>query len=316
MFSSKKSKVNNIFLLTALILSLSFGFSFSEENDYLIPMGNVIQIDAELNHVMVRNKVKSSQFELGDEFLSIDNNKINTYGDFSKSFSKLSDDEKVDVKILRGNKNLTLKVTKEELENLNLNDALSGFATLTYIDPTSNEFAAVGHPIGIGSQRILDIKEGYIFNTHDTQIQKSSKGNVGCLSAKRNSAIGKFTENNLFGIKGTVASLDTSSLEKYKIASLDEVKIGYAQLVLQDKDFKTQKFDIEIISIDKQDSPEPKTFRIKITDERLLDLTGGIVQGMSGTPIVQDDKIIGAVSHAIENNPANGYGVFIKWMME
>ena len=77
-----------------------------------------------------------------------------------------------------------------------------------------------------------------------------------------------------------------------------------------------EKFDIEIINIEKQKMPKSKTFKIRIIDNKLLQLTGGIVQGMSGTPIIQDDKIIGAISHAIENDPTTGYAVFIKWMLE
>jgi len=317
MFVRKNFKrINSIFLSTLLVLSLSFGFSFSEEIKYLVPMGNVIQIDAELKHVVVRNKIKNSPFELGDEIFFINNKKINTYGNFAECLSDIFDDENVEVKIKRSKKIVTLNVSKNELENLNLNDALSGFATLTCINPQNKEFVAVGHPIGIGSSRVLDIREGYIFSTKNTDIKKSSRGNVGSLSADRNVAIGKFTKNNLFGIKGNIPTLDISKLEKFKIASLEEVKVGPAQLVLQDSDFNSVKYDIEIVAIDKQDNPQPKTFKIKITDKRLTDLCGGIVQGMSGTPIVQGDKIIGAVSHAIESNPQNGYAVFIKWMIE
>ena len=78
---------------------------------------------------------------------------------------------------------------------------------------------------------------------------------------------------------------------------------------------KNKKFDIEILNIENQKNPKSKTFKIRIIDKELLQLTGGIVQGMSGTPIVQDDKIIGAISHAVENDPTTGYAVFIKWMV-
>ena len=91
--------------------------------------------------------------------------------------------------------------------------------------------------------------------------------------------------------------------------------MGKAEIILQNQSNKCEKYDIEIISIERQKSPSPKTFKIRITDKDLLVRTGGIVQGMSGTPIVQGDKIIGAVSHAVENDPTLGYGVFIGWMM-
>ncbi|MFR2550974.1 MAG: SpoIVB peptidase S55 domain-containing protein [Clostridioides difficile] len=127
--------------------------------------------------------------------------------------------------------------------------------------------------------------------------------------------MGSFTENTDFGIRGQINNFDISKLKKYKVASLDEVKLGKAQIILQDNFNKCKKYNIEIIDIENQKHPESKSFKIKITDKKLLAQTGGIVQGMSGTPIVQDNKIIGAVSHAIENDPAVGYGVFIKWML-
>lgn len=134
-------------------------------------------------------------------------------------------------------------------------------------------------------------------------------------NAKRENIIGSFTENTDFGIRGQINNFDISKLKKYKVASLDEVKLGKAQIILQDNFNKCKKYNIEIIDIENQKHPESKSFKIKITDKKLLAQTGGIVQGMSGTPIVQDNKIIGAVSHAIENDPAVGYGVFIKWML-
>lgn len=309
-----KKRFNYSIVLTFLLI-LSLGkFSYCED-EYLIPMGNIIQIDAELNEVVVRNEVEDSPFVVGDRFLSVNNIKIENYGEFLNSIYDLNNSEKINIELIRGEEILNIKTSKYELEKLNLNSSLSGFATLTYINPNNNNFAAVGHPIGIGCCKNIPIKNGYIFSTNNPTVKKSSKGNVGFLSAKRSDAIGKFSTNDSFGIKGNIVTLDTSSLKKYKIASLDEVKTGKAQLVLQTKNSQVEKFDIEILAVNKQNSPEPKTFKIKITDKRLLNLTGGIVQGMSGAPIIQDDKIIGAVSHAIENNPQTGYAVFIRWML-
>lgn len=305
----------SVYLYIAFLMLFSFtNFGYCEE-DYLIPMGNIIQIDAELNQVIVRNQVKNSPFLVGDRLISINKIKIENYGDFSDVFYNLDNNSYVQVEIIRGDNKLELKTSKSNLEKLNLNNSVSGFATLTYIDPKTNNFGAVGHPIGIGCCKMLPIKNGYIFTTNETTIKKSTKGNVGFLNAKRIHSVGKFKDNNTFGIKGNIVTMDTQNLKKYKIASLNEVKLGKAQLVLQNKNSEIEKYDIEILQIDKQLSPESKTFKIKITDEKLLNMTGGIVQGMSGAPIIQDDKIIGAISHAIENNPQTGYAVFIKWML-
>ena len=174
----------------------------------------------------------------------------------------------------------------------------------------------MAHPISLGSSRKIKIKDGYISTTTNLNIEKSYRGSVGCISAKPKDYIGKFTDNTDFGIKGDILKFDTSNYEKYKVASLNEVETGNAQIILQTSNEGCKKFDIEILNIENQKTPKSKTFKIHITDKELLQLTGGIVQGMSGTPIVQGDKIIGAISHAVENDPTTGYAVFIKWMIE
>lgn len=289
--------------------------SNKSDTDYLIPIGNVLQIDAELDNLIVRNQVENSPFILGDSLISINNISINDYSDFSKILSSLSNSEEVSVLVRRGSNNFTLTTTKEKLEEVNFNNLLSGFATLTYINPKTLEFGAVGHPISIGNHKKVGIKNGCISTTTDLNIQKSFRGNVGCINAKRKSTIGDFTKNNNFGIKGKIVDKSFLDLPKYKVANLNEVKLGKAQIILQTDSLTCEKYDIEIIDIENQKSPKSKTFKIRITDKDLLVKTGGIVQGMSGTPIVQDDKIIGAISHAVENDPSLGYGVFIQWMM-
>ena len=154
-------------------------------------------------------------------------------------------------------------------------------------------------------------------NTDSKSKDYVARFSLKASSAKQNFeiTIGNFNTNTQYGIKGITKNIDFSNEEKYKVASLDEVELGNAQIILQNKQNKCVKYDIEILKIENQTSPSPKTFKIKIVDEDLLRDTGGIVQGMSGTPIIQNGKIIGAVSHALENNPKVGYGVYIKWML-
>ncbi|RDY29200.1 peptidase S55 [Romboutsia weinsteinii] len=307
------------FLFLVYFFSNSIIYAQTEQKhtpDYLIPIGNVLQIDAELETIIVRNSVENSPFQVGDSVLKVKDSSINSYADFSKILYTLNEGEMVPVLINRGGQSLTLTCTKDVLEKINFNNLLSGFATLTYINPETSEFGAVGHPINIGTSKRIPIKNGSISTTTDLNIQKSCKGNVGCISAKRIETIGEFNKNTSFGIKGHISNFDTTNLQKYKVASLNEIKTGKAQVILQGTNGKCEKYDIEIIAIENQRTPESKTFKLKITDKDLLIRTGGIVQGMSGTPIVQGDKIIGAVSHAVENDPTLGYGVYIKWMLE
>ncbi|WP_250673958.1 SpoIVB peptidase S55 domain-containing protein [Paraclostridium ghonii] len=306
---------------TFLLYFISTGFIYSEpkeknDSDYLIPIGNIMQIDAELQYLMVKNNFTYSPFKIGDSLISINNDKINNYSDFSSLLNTLPEDGSIKVQILRNNEKIEIDTSKEILEKINFNNIVSGFATLTYVNPENNNFGAVAHPISVGFNRNLPIKNGYISSTYNLSIDKSSKGSVGCVNGQKNEFIGDFKDNSSFGIKGNIHKLDLSKFKQYKVAKLNEVKTGKASILLQTSNEVPKEYEINIINIKNQRSPESKTFKIEIVDKDLLELTGGIIQGMSGTPIIQDNKIIGAVSHAIENNPATGYGVYIGWMLE
>ncbi len=321
---SKKTKwfnLNNLFLICTILLlyffmnSVNYAYSF-EKNDekYLIPIGKVIQIDGELENLIVRNEVKGCPLKSGDLILEAQEIPIKDFCQLSDVFFS-SSDENFKIKIKRGNQIKNVICNREALKKINFNNAISGFATLTYINPENNEFGAVGHSINIGNTKQIPIKYGSISTTTNLDIEKSSRGSVGCINANKNYIIGNFNKNTEYGIKGFTKNIDFSYEDKYKVADLDEVKLGKAQIILQNTQNKCIKYDIEILKIENQYSPAPKTFKIKITDKNLLKETGGIVQGMSGTPIVQNGKIIGAISHALENNPEVGYGVYIKWML-
>ncbi len=314
-------KLNFILIVYFLLYFFSNNLIYAQSNEkfdntYLMPIGNVLQIDAELKNIIVRNSIKGSPFSLGDAILKVNNIPVNNYGDFSNILSSTSSNDKISILVKRGENNFIVNTNKEDLEKVNFNNLLCGFATLTYINPATGEFGAVGHPISIGSSKKIPIKSGHISTTKDLNIQKSFKGSVGSVSAQRKDLIGKFNTNTEFGIKGNVIGFDTSDLKSYKVASLNEVKLGKAQILLQTTSYDCEQFDIEIVGIQNQRTPQSKTFRIKITDKDLLSQTGGIIQGMSGTPIIQNNKIIGAISHAVENDPTLGYAIFIQWMLE
>ena len=240
--------------------------------------------------------------ELRTEVFNIENSNVNIKENIKQV--KLDNDIKRDC------------IDKDIISEINFNNLISGFATLTYINPDTNEFGAVAHSINIGNSKKIPIKRGCISCTNNLSIKKSRKGSVGCINATKNNAIGEFNNNTTFGIKGEINNINLSNYKKYKVASINEVKLGKAQIILQNKNNVCKKYDIEIINIEHQKKADSKGIKIKITDPLLLKETGGIVQGMSGTPIIQDNKIVGAVSHALENNPSIGYGVYIKWMLE
>ena len=290
-------------------------YDSSESTQYLIPIGNIIQIDANLKNVIVKGNIDNTPFKVGDTILTIKNNKIDSFEKYNKVLNSLEVNINVPILINRNSQLLTVYANKDNLNSISCNNILSGFATLTYINPQNNEFGAVGHGITMGRNK-LNIKDGYISNTQNIYIQKSYRGDVGCLSGEKSTTIGNFNRNEKYGINGNVTSFSVSKLPKYKVAKLNEIHTGKAQIILNTTSSDNNKYDIEITKVENQNKPDDKTFKLKITDKRLLNKTGGIVQGMSGTPIIQDNKIIGAISHAIENDPCVGYGVYIKWMLE
>ncbi|WWD85223.1 hypothetical protein TEGL_36770 [Terrisporobacter glycolicus ATCC 14880 = DSM 1288] len=318
-----KNKINGLVLIFFYVFLYFFSNNFiysqsleKSDCEYLIPMGNILQIDAQLKNIIVRNEVNGCSLKMGDSILKVENNDITSYEDFNYVMSSLSKTDDISVLIRRENSVFCLKCDKNALEKINFNNLISGFATLTYINPETKEFGAVAHSINIGTTKKIPIKKGCISFTDNLNIKKSYKGNVGCINATKNNLVGEFDDNTTFGIKGSVDNINLSNCKKYKVAEVDEVKLGKAQIILQNKNNTCKKYNIEIVNIEKQRKPDSKGIKIKITDPQLLNETGGIVQGMSGTPIVQGNKIVGAVSHALENNPTVGYGVYIKWMLE
>lgn len=290
--------------------------SKNNEEIYLTPIGNVIQIDAELENIIVRSSYSGCPFQVGDYILDINGTPIKNQNILNDVIDNLGKDESVEVKLKRNNRDSVIRTDKSVLENINFNNLLSGFATLTYLNPKNKEFGAVAHPISLGNARKIPIKNGEIYSTSKVYVEKSFRGNVGSISAQKENVIGNFNNNTEFGILGKINDNNFNNLPSYKVADLSEIKLDKAYVLLQNKDNKIEKYEIEIVNIDNQNHPQSKTFKIKITDKRLLDYTGGVVQGMSGTPIIQNNKVIGAISHAIENDPSYGYAVYIGWMLK
>ena len=163
--------------------------------------------------------------------------------------------------------------------------------------------------------KIVEVKTGSIFKNEITSIDASEDGSPGSKNAKfyYGTVYGDIDKNTKFGIYGTYeAEYDESKL--IEIAEPDEVKIGNATIYTVLEDETVEEFEIEITKIN--ENSEIKNISFEITDERLLDETGGVVQGMSGSPIVQNGKLIGAVTHVVTDNVTNGYGLFITTMLE
>ncbi len=198
-------------------------------------------------------------------------------------------------------------------------DAASGIGTITFYNPKTKEFAALGHAIYDNqTNEIVPISGGSILPSSIVSVEKSEKGIPGELNGVFDESvtpIGKITKNTELGIFGTAEKAPFSSVDPLLVAYRDEVKTGKAFIFSCIDGENTNKYEIEILRIFPKSLSPQKGMVIKITDKNLIEKTGGIVRGMSGSPIIQNAKLVGAVTHVFVNDPTRGYGIFIENML-
>ena len=269
---------------------------------------------------------KMAGIELGDIIEEVNGENIETCSDLISKVKTCRNDE-MTVKILRGNSEITKKVSliKEDNEykiGLWVRDSTAGIGTLTFYDKDSKTFGALGHPITDGDTNVsFNIKSGTLLKSSVLSIKKGERGNPGEIKGlfiNENESIGSIEKNTNSGIYGNGSSelINPNFGDAMTVAYRDEIKEGHAQIITTVEDGGAKAYDIEILKLLPQDEPGSKSMIIKIVDPVLLEKTGGIVQGMSGSPIIQNGKIIGAVTHVLINKPDVGYGIYIEWMLQ
>ncbi|MBB6635513.1 SpoIVB peptidase [Cohnella thailandensis] len=205
---------------------------------------------------------------------------------------------------------------------LYIRDSAAGVGTLTFYAPDQGVYGALGHVItDMDTQTPIVVGSGQILQSNVLSISKSQNGEPGEKRAsivKEGKTLGNVERNTPFGIFGKMDQLPEHAMhsEPIPVAFAEEVKEGPAEILTVVNGQKVEKFSIQIVHVSKQTSPATKGMVIRITDPKLLERTGGIVQGMSGSPIIQDGKLIGAVTHVFVNDPTSGYGCFIEWMLQ
>ncbi|KZL94230.1 SpoIVB peptidase [Clostridium magnum] len=202
-----------------------------------------------------------------------------------------------------------------------IRDSTAGVGTLTFYDERSGIFAALGHPItDVDTGTILNINSGEIISSSIISVKKGLRGSPGELKGifvNEEDTLGQIQKNTECGIFGkTETKLTNKSSKPMKVALRNEIKEGPAKILTTIDGEEPKFYDIQIEKLLAQDNPGPKSMVIRVTDQKLLEKTGGIVQGMSGSPIIQDNKIVGAVTHVLINKPDVGYGIYIEWMLK
>lgn len=199
-------------------------------------------------------------------------------------------------------------------------DSTKGIGTITYVDPATGVFAALGHGIlDVDTKKLMNVQTGKVTKSNIVSVKQGKKGSPGELIGQTDGEyLGEITNNTNIGIYGDLANKNDPifSGEPMKIAMKDEMTKGYATILANIEGTTVEEFDIEIESVNLHNADNTKGIVIKITDERLISVANGIVQGMSGSPILQNGKIVGAVTHVFVNEPTRGYGIFIENMLQ
>ncbi len=326
------SKIKKMCLLLLISLTLLPNSAYAY-SDYIIASGKNIGIELNATGIIIvgtydvgnSSPAKEAKLQTGDKIIKINGTKVNSIAEMINAINATKPSGNVNIKVtyLRGSKEFdtTLSLIKDKDDvlktGLYVKDSINGVGTLTFIDPNTKLYGALGHEIIEKSTgQKLEIKSGKIYESTVTGIVKSNDGNPGEKNARSDSSkvYGNVNENTTSGIFGKYTS-DIPSEKLYKVANEEEVKLGEASILTVVENDTVSEFKINILKINDNKNSN-KNLLFEIVDENLLNIAGGIVQGMSGSPIIQNDYIIGAVTHVVVDDTSKGYGIFITTMLE
>lgn len=312
------------------------------EDIQIIPGGQSIGVQLHtmgvlvVGHHLVNGKEKAyspgeeANVKVGDIILKINDENIRNMKDVKPLVEEAGkNDQPLIFTIKRGKEMIerTLKPVFNEKESeyqigLYIRDSATGIGTMSFYDPVTKKYGALGHVISdMDTKKPIEIHDGTIVNSYVSSIERGNSGFPGEKKARFNiheNKLGVVTKNSTFGIFGKLTHpvKEHSFSKPMSIGLSHEVKEGSATILTVVEGEEVEEFEVEVVSSVPQKFPATKGIVIRVTDDKLLEKTGGIVQGMSGSPILQDGKIIGAVTHVFVNDPTSGYGVHIEWMLQ
>ncbi len=325
----KQKKITTLLLL--LLINIMIPFNVFAYSDYIIAGGQNVGIELKSNGVLIVGTYKigeidparDASLQKGDKITHINQKEVHSIEEMLDALDSRVDKLEMEITYKRGSSTYHTILTLVEDENnvfktgLYVKDSINGVGTLTFIDPNTKIYGALGHEIieSTTGQR-LEMKDGKIYHSTVTGITRSDDGNPGEKNAKYdvNEVYGNIKENSTSGIFGTYTS-ELPDKRTYKVAHEKDIQLGNASILTVISGNEVEEFKINILKLMKKDKKN-KNILFEVTDERLLQSAGGIVQGMSGSPIIQGDKIIGAVTHVVVDDCKKGYGIFIENMLE
>ena len=293
--------------------------------ELLIPVGKIIGLQLKNDCVTVvayddtcSHPAKSAGLQIGDEILAVNGENVTTAEAVRTAVRNCEDSLCLTVR--RGKHTSTLHLTPEQTDDgkrlgVYLRQGISGIGTVTFYDPDTHLFGTLGHGVSDARGSLLQMTAGNAYEADLLSVKKGKSGEPGQLKGSAaDSPCAALLRNTPQGVFGR----HTTGWPGQPIptADYDTITTGPAAIRCQVTDRGVQEYSVEILKIYPQSRPDGRNFLLKITDPTLLQTTGGIVQGMSGSPILQDGKLIGAVTHVLVNDPTRGYGIFIENMLD
>ena len=306
----------------------------------VVPLGNLIGLKLNTKGVLVvgtseikgeDNKIykpyEEAGINQGDLIIQINGEEVETADELIACVSKCKGN-KIDIKYESNGEilNTTMKPVKtsEKVYKIGLwvRDAAAGVGTATFYCPSTKSVATLGHGIqDIDTGELIDISSGEFVTSEIIGIKKGEKENPGKIEGtiENSTMIGNIYTNTNFGVYGKyddITKLNISEQDVIEVAARNEIKIGKASIICTLEDNIRREFEVEIEKVYVNNNENNKSMVVKVTDKELLKKTGGIIQGMSGSPVIQNGKLIGALTHVLVSSPDTGYAVFADMMVK
>ncbi len=316
-----KKLLLRLFLIITLVYSISPAVLAA---DTLIPVGQVVGLELHNNTVTVagleeNSAAKAAGLQAGDRLIAIDGRGIQTVEDVRIALDRSQGSVKLTVQRSGGLEIIRVEpaITPEGPKlGIYLRQGITGIGTVTYYDPATQTFAALGHGVNDPSGQLLQLTSGHVYQAKVASVRKGQSGTpgqlIGAICAK--DPLGTVNQNTPQGIFGNVRI--PWKAQPLPVGETDEVTPGIATILSTVCGDTPREYSVEILKVYPASRQNGRNMLIRVTDPELLEITGGIVQGMSGSPILQDGRIVGAVTHVLVNDPTTGYGIFIENMLE
>ncbi len=298
----------------------------AQAEEHLVPGGQLVGLELFDGSVYVAafdeslgNSAKAAGLQPGDKITAINGQTVTCAEDIKNILNQADTD--VVLRVNRGSASFEVRLTPQITKNgprlgIYLKQGTTGVGTVTYYDPDGSSFAALGHGVNNKNGNLLSMHTGKVYDVSVISIRRGKAGEPGQLMGSLQSCtqLGTLTKNTPFGVFGTLGGINKSAA--IEVADPEDVKTGPALIRSTVSGNLTREYQVEIVKVYGSSKSAGRNMLIKVTDPDLLSVTGGIVQGMSGSPIIQDGKLVGAVTHVLVNDPTTGYGIFIENMLD